>query len=503
MTIQHSYDLVILGGGAAAFAAITEADRRGRTTALVNTALPLGGTCVNVGCVPSKHLLAMAETAFQTAHSPFDAVEYGVDEPSVDWTAALDEKDRLVRQLRQENYVDVARHFETDVYEGYGQFVDDTTIEVIDSDDDVTRVVGENALIATGSSPWAAPIDGIDGIDYETSETILERRELPESVVVIGGGYVALEWGQILHRVGVDVTILQRSERLLSGMEGQLGWEIQRCFRDEGIDVVTGNNFERVRTVAPASGTATAEDGIVVETRLDGEKRQFSAEELFVATGVQPNSEGIGLERVGVDTDERGAVVVDEHLQTTNPDIYGAGDVIGTPELETVAAKEGNHAVKNAFGSADRSPTGRSIGQAPREEHEGHTIDYTAVPTVVFTSPEVASVGTTELEYMDEHGTCTCQTVQMEDETKARAVNDTRGLLQVVKHHETDDIVGVHMVGTRAADMIPEATLAVKFGLTVDDIIDTIHPFPTFSEAFKHACQAFRRDTSVLSCCIE
>jgi mercuric reductase len=178
-------------------------------------------------------------------------------------------------------------------------------------------------------------------------------------------------------------------------------------------------------------------------------------------------------------------VIVDEQFRTANPDVYAAGDVIGEPELETVAAKEGNHAVKNAFGS------------------EGKTIDLDAVPKVVFTSPEVAAVGTTEREYMDEHGTCSCRTVDMADVPKARAVEDTRGLLQVIKHHETDEIVGVHMVGPRAADMIPEATLAVKFGLTVDDIIDTIHPFPTFSEAFKHACQAFRRDTRTMSCCVE
>jgi mercuric reductase len=176
---------------------------------------------------------------------------------------------------------------------------------------------------------------------------------------------------------------------------------------------------------------------------------------------------------------------VDDHFQTTNPDVYAAGDVIGEPELETVAAKEGNHAVKNAFGG------------------EGISIDYDTVPAVVFTSPEVAAVGTTESEYMAEHGTCSCRTVQMEDVPRAKAVKNTDGLVQVVKHHETAEIVGVHMVGPRAADMIMEATLAVKFGLTIDDIIDTVHPFPTFSEAFKHACQAFRRDTSTMSCCVE
>jgi len=502
MDANYSYDLVILGGGAAAFAAITEASDRGLSTAIVNTGLPIGGTCVNVGCVPSKHLLALGEQAATPQENPFDAVQYRNGEPTVDWAAALDGTDELVERFRQQNYVDVAEHFETDIYEGYGELVDsegrspsgnrnaprsgdDTTIEVVDGLDEGARITGEKALIATGSSPWAPPIDGLDEIDYYTSETILEERDLPESIVVIGGGYIALEWGQILHRVGVDVTLLQRSERVLSGMEGQLGREMQRAFEEDGIEVITGNDFQRVRAPATDGGVEATQSGVAVETVVDGTEQTVTGDALFVATGVQPNSEGIGLEAVGVETNDDGTIHVDDHFQTTNPDVYAAGDVIGEPELETVAAKEGHHAVKNAFGS------------------EGVSIDYDTVPAVVFTSPEVAAVGTTESEYMAEHGTCSCRTVQMEDVPRAKAVKNTDGLVQVVKHHETAEIVGVHMVGPRAADMIMEATLAVKFGLTVDDIIDTVHPFPTFSEAFKHACQAFRRDTSTMSCCVE
>ena len=478
-------DLVILGGGAAAFAAITEASNRGLSTAVVNTRLPLGGTCVNVGCVPSKHLLALAEIGYEPPNTSFDAVRYGDSEPTIDWAAALDEKDDLVGQLRQENYVNVAEHYETDIYEGYGRFVDSTTIEIVDGEDSGARITGEKALISTGSSPLTPLIDGLDQVAYETSESILGRHDLPESIIVIGGGYIALEWGQILHRVGVDVTILQRSKRVLSKAEGQLGREIQRCFREEGIEVVTGIDFQQVRPTASDGGLTSLEEGVFVETLVNGEEKTFRTEDLFVATGVRPNSTDIGLETIGAETDARDAIVVNESFQTTNPDVYAAGDVIGEPMLETVAAKEGNHAVKNAFGN------------------EGKMIDYDTVPAVVFTSPEVATIGMTEREYMDEHGTCSCRTVRMEDVPKARAVKDTRGLLQVVKHHETDEIVGVHMVAPRAADMIMEATLAVKFGLTVDDIIDTVHPFPTFSEAFKQACQAFRRDTSTMSCCVE
>ncbi|MEF8842338.1 MAG: mercury(II) reductase [Haloarculaceae archaeon] len=497
MKASRSYNLVILGSGAAAFAAITEADRRGLSTAMVNGGLPLGGTCVNVGCVPSKHLLEVGKAAHEPPHNPFDAVEYDDDQPATDWATAIDRKDGIIASLREQNYVDVAEHFGTDVYEGYGRFVDDATIEVVDGADAGTTIAGEKALVATGSSPDIAPIDGIDTVDYETSESILERRDLPESIVMIGGGYVAVEWGQILHHMGTDVTILQRSRRVLSEMEGQLGRELQRCFEAEGIAVETDVD------IRCASRGGEPGDGVTVETTVAGDAQTFTASDLFVATGVSPNTDDIGLDGVGVETDGSGAVVVDEEFQTTNPGVYAAGDCIGEPMLETVAAKEGNHAVKNAFGSTEQRSASRSSGQTPREGDRGATIDYHAVPKVVFTSPEVAAVGTTELEYMDEHGTCTCRTVEMEDVPKAKAVEDTRGLVQVVKHHETDEIVGVHMAGPRAADMIPEATLAVKFGLTVDDIIDTVHPFPTFSEAFKHACQAFRRDTSKMSCCVE
>ncbi|MBX0298118.1 mercury(II) reductase [Haloarcula nitratireducens] len=479
MATDHSYDLVVLGGGAAAFAAITEADRRNLSTAMVNTGLPLGGTCVNVGCVPSKHLLAVGKTAYEPPHNPFDAVAYDDTQPRTDWSVAIDEKDGIVASLREQNYVDVADHFGTDTYEGYGRVVDDTAIQVVGGEDAGTTIMGEKVLVATGSSPHIAPIDGIETVSYETSETILERRNLPESIVMIGGGYVALEWGQILHHMGADVTILQRSSRVLSEMAGQLGRELQRCFEAEGITVETDVDVRRV-----SEGGETG-NGVTVEAIVAGDSQTFTADDLFVATGVSPNTDDIGLDEVGVETDNTGAIVVDDEFQTVNPDVYAAGDCIGEPMLETVAAKEGNHAVRNAFGD------------------ESATIDYHAVPKVVFTSPEVAAVGMTELDYMDEHDTCTCRTVEMEDIPKAKAVEDTRGLVQVVKHHETDEIVGVHMAGPRAGDMIPEATLAVKFGLTVDDIIDTIHPFPAFSEAFKHACQAFRRDTSKMSCCVE
>lgn len=467
------YDLVVLGGGAAAFAAITEANRRGLTTAMVNADLPLGGTCVNVGCIPSKHLLEVAKTAFEPPRSPFGAVQY--EPPTTDWETAIAETHALVDDLRQENYVDVARAFGTDVFHGHGRFDGNRSIHVVDGEDEGVHVEGEKTLVATGSSPRIPQIRGIDGVPYETSETILDRPDLPAQVVMLGGGYVGMEWGQILHRMGSDVTILQRSSRVLSEMEPELGRELARCLRGEGIDVVTDVGFDGVR----------AEEELVVDATVRGEKRAFSGSDLFVATGVRPNTHDIGLDRIGVETDESGAISVDDEFRTANSDVYAAGDVIGDPMLETTAAREGSLVVRNAFGD------------------ERESIDYAEVPKVVYTSPEVASVGVTEAEYMAEHGTCTCRTIDVADLPKARAVGDDRGLVKVVKHHETDAVVGVHAVAQRAADMITEATLAVAYGLTVDEVIDTVHPFPTFSEAIKRACQAFRRDVTVMACCVE
>ncbi|MFB6127814.1 MAG: mercury(II) reductase [Halolamina sp.] len=512
MTAHTEYDLAVLGGGAAAFAAVTEADRRGLSAALVNTGLPLGGTCVNVGCVPSKRLLAVGKTAAEPAATPFDAVSHETP-PTVDWDAARAGKDQLVADFRRRNYVDVAERFDVAVYEGYGRLSeigaesetdgDSVGIGVVSGPDAGATVAGRTVLVATGSSPRVPAVDGIEAVDYETSESVLDRETLPDSVVMLGGGYVGMEWSQILSRLGVRVTVLQRSGTVLSGMEPQLGCELRRCLEAEGVSILTDAGVRRVAGAedeagGDEAGGGDASDGVVVTATVDGETRTVAAETLFVATGVTPNTDDVGLGAADVATDDAGAVAVDERFQTTNPDVYAAGDCVGEPMLETVAAKEGHHAVKNAF---DAAPV--NGGRESGGESGPATVDYDAVPEVVFTSPEVAAVGVTEREYMAEHGTCSCRTVEMEDVPRAQAVEDTRGLVQVVKHHETDELVGVHMVGPRAADMISEATLAVKFGLTVDDVIDTIHPFPTFSEAFKHACQAFYRDPSAMSCCVE
>lgn len=261
-------------GGASAFAAITEAGERGLSTAIVNTELPLGGTCVNVGCVPSKHLLAVAHDTFEPPRTPFNAVQYSDGEPAFNWETAINEKDELVDAVREANYYDVADYYGADVYEGYGRFVDDTTIEIVDGEDEGTRVTGEKTMVATGSSPIVPPIDGINKMDYETSETILDRRDQPDSVVMIGAGYIGLEWGQILNHLGTDVTILEMMERPLPNMEEMIGRKIREVFKEEGVEIVTDAMVTRVGStdeLAADGGVEAVEEGVFAEAEVDGE----------------------------------------------------------------------------------------------------------------------------------------------------------------------------------------------------------------------------------------
>jgi len=338
MEDNRSYDLVILGGGAAAFAAITEASGRGLSTAIVNTGLPIGGTCVNVGCVPSKHLLAVGESAAAPQKNPFEAVQYSDDEPTVDWDEALDGTDALVERFRQENYVDVAEHFETDIY---GATANWSTTRPSDRRRPRQRVSGLPARkrwsrleVHPGYCPSTGSTASITTRAKPSSRNVISPVASLSSVA----GTSPLS-GARSSIASASTTILQRSERVLSGMEGQLGREMQRAFEEEGIKVITGNDFQRVRAPAVDGGADAIQSDVGIETLVDGNERTVTGDALFVATGVQPNSEDIGLETVGVEANDDGAILVDEHFQTANPDVYAAGDVIGEPELETVAAK--------------------------------------------------------------------------------------------------------------------------------------------------------------------
>lgn len=465
------FDFIIVGGGAAAFAAATRAAELGVRTAMVNGGLPIGGTCVNVGCVPSKHLLEVAAHYYQPRYSRFRALGDGAG-PTLDFRAAIEQKEELVAVLRQSNYIDVLESFAglVTLYEGQARFRSPHEVEV---DGEVLR--GERFLIATGSRPAVLPFPGIEGVRYITSREAMAMREQPRRLIVVGAGPTGLELGQFFSRLGTQVTVLEKVPQILPRVEPEVADELQRCLEAEGMEFHCACNIQRVW-----------QEGEVryVEAEVFGERRVFQADQLLLATGVRPNSDGLGLEAAGVATDPRGFVEADAQMRTAAPHIYAAGDVVGRMLLETVAAKEGYVAAGNAL------------------EDAGETIDYDAIPSAVFTDPQVATVGLTEGEEMRRFGACACRTVEMARVPKAAAVLEDRGLIKMVIHPENSKVLGVHIVAPQAAEMIHEATLAVRFGLTIDDLIDTVHVFPTFSEGIKLAAQAFTRDIGVMACCI-
>ncbi|MBI2328532.1 MAG: mercury(II) reductase [Chloroflexi bacterium] len=464
------YDIIMIGGGAGGFAAATKASELGAKAVIINGGLPIGGTCVNVGCVPSKILLEVGSELYNSQHPRFKAVR---NEPSsnFDFETAIGEKDELVASLRQSNYIRIAAELKIPVIEGRARFISPQQIEVAGQ-----TLEADKFIIATGSRPRILPFKGVDKVTYITNREALSLSRLPESMIVIGAGPIGLEFAQMYARFGTKVTVLEKEKQILPLAEPEIANELQRCLEEEGIEIHTGVDIEELGEAGNLK---------IVTARIGKKPISVRGEQLLLATGVAPNSNDMGLELAGVKVSQRGFIEVDENLRTSAPHIWAAGDVVGKTFLETVAAKEGYIAAGNALEGTKKA------------------IDYDSVPKAVFTDPQVASVGITEEEEMRRLNTCACRTLEIALVPKAMAIKETRGLVKMAIHPETQVILGVHMVAPMAADLIHEATLAVKYKLTIDDIVDTVHVFPTMSEAIKRVAQSFKRDIATMSCCVE
>ena len=478
---MEKYDLIIIGGGAAGFAAATKAADLGKTALMINSGLPLGGTCVNVGCVPSKHLLSVGNDLYYGPRSNFSAISNG-HRPDFDFKAAIQEKDDLVAALRQSNYRNVLDGLDTvTLLEAKARFVGPNKVEA-----DGQIYEAEKFIIATGSSTKVLPIPGIDQVGWLNNVTALQLQEVPGSMIVIGGGPLGLEFAQMFAHFGSKVTVLEAMDRILPREEPEIAAELQRNLENEGIEFRVGVTVDKVEE-QDGKMVVTIRGGHIVQRNrsLATIVTDLEADELLLAAGIQANTAALDLEKAGVKANGNGFIEVNEYYQTDNPDVFAAGDCVGNMALETVAAKEGALAAENALTSS----------------HKG--LDYDEVPHAVFTDPEVASVGITEEEEMRRFNACSCRTIYMDAVPKAAAIKEDRGVFKMVIHPDSSKVLGVHIVAPHAADLIHEATMAVKFGLTIDDIIDTVHVFPTLSEGIKRVAQAFTRDVSQMSCCVE
>lgn len=460
-----AYDLVAIGAGSAAFAAAIRASSLGARVAIVERET-IGGTCVNVGCIPSKNLLAASHAYHEAGHNPFPGVS--TTQGGVDMAALVGMKAEVVAMLRTEKYLDLIQHYGFDIVRGTARFVGPDAIEV-----DGRRIEARRFLIATGSAPWAPPIEGLDDTGYLTSTSAMELQELPRSLVVVGGNYIGLEIGQMFANLGVEVTIVEALDRIAPLEEPEISRWMTTILGHQGIVVVTGAKVTRVE-----SGQVKT-----VVAEVDGKERRFSAEEVLVATGRRPVLDGLGLDEAEIERDERGNLVLDHELRTTNRRVFAAGDVTGGPQFVYVAAVQGTIAADNALSDAHR------------------TIDYTALPRVTFTTPNIAAVGLTGEQALQQGYECECRTLELQHVPRAIVNLDTRGAIKMVTDRATGKILGIHAIADNAGDIIAAGVYAVRFGLTVEDLAETWCPYLTMAEAIKLTAQAFTTEVDKLSCC--
>lgn len=469
---MDKFDYAIIGQGSAAFAAAIKANELGIRSIMIgrnetNGAI-LGGTCINVGCVPSKRLITVAKLIHELNEKRFKGVEYELGKIKYDEIVA--ETKDLVNGLRKQKYEDVLKGLENIEYVNeFGSFAgnEEGLIKVNAGD---TQVYAKKVLIATGARASVPQIKGIEKVEYITNEKALFLDKLPESIIVIGGRALGLEFAQLFARLGTKVTLLQRSSTILPEHEPEIASLLQGYLKDEGIDIHTG------------------EDPVAV-SEYKGKKRidtktgnHFEANELLFATGRKPNIEKLNLDLLKIKL-QNGFIYTDSGMATSARNVYAAGDVTGEPMLEALAAKEGTVATLNALSKKRLS------------------INKNEIPSAVFTDPEVASVGLTDAEANGKGLRCSCNVLRLSLVPKALIINDTKGAVKIVIDYKTHKILGMHILAPNAADLIHEGTLAVKFGLTIDEIIDTVHVFPTLSESIKLAAQSFYADVSKMSCC--
>ena len=467
---MKTFDLIVIGGGAGAFGAAIRANELHANTAMINAGLPLGGTCVNVGCVPSKTLLYAGEILHLARNHGIPGIELEVKK--FDFQKVVQDELALVETLRNEKYGMVLKSLEHVTHiDGRAKFISQDEVAV---NGETFRA--EKFIIATGSTASVPPIDGIRDVGFVTHVEALKLEKQPKELIVIGAGPLGLEFSQMYSRFGTKVTLLKRSPSIYPISENELTERLAQILAREGITIRRGIEFKK----------AWVEGGKkTVSYILDGKEERALADEILLASGKTPNTADLGLDKAGVQIDGNQAVIVNEFLQTSNPDVLAAGDVAGLPmRLEMTAGHEGTLAAENALSGSQQS------------------IDYTTVPYTIFTDPQLAGVGLTETEMTKKYGVCECRTVSFADVPRAVIMRRTEGLIKMAIHPETRQITGVHILAPHAGELIAGAVMLVKNRNTVDDVVESLPMFPTLAEAIKLAALSFTKDISMLSCCV-
>ena len=455
------YDVTVIGSGPGGYVAAIRSAQLGLKTAIIEKYNTLGGTCLNVGCIPSKALLDSSEH-FHNAKHNFKEHGINLSELKVDLRQMIRRKDGVVKQT-VDGIDFLMKKNKIDVFHGHGSFVDKNTVKVKADDGKETRVESDKIIIATGSKPASLPFIKIDKKRIITSTEALNLTEVPKHLIVIGGGVIGVELGSVYARLGAKVSVVEFLDGLIPTMDKTMGKELQKVLKKSGFEYY----FKHKVTDVSSKGKE-----VTVKAENDkGETVEIKGDYCLVSIGRRPYTDSLGLENAGVKSDDKGRIEVDEHLQTNVNNIYAIGDVIKGAMLAHKAEEEGVFVAETI------------AGQKPH-------VNYLLIPGVVYTWPEVASVGYTE-EQLKEKGTpYKSGSFPFKASGRARASMDTDGLVKVLAHKETDEILGVHIIGPRAADMIAEAVVAMEFRASAEDVSRMSHAHPTFTESFKEACLA-------------
>ncbi|WP_456422772.1 mercury(II) reductase [Lutibacter sp.] len=467
----NHFDLIIIGGGSAAFSAAIKAESIGLSTLMINGGLNFGGTCVNVGCIPSKNLIRVAETVYQASHSNFKGVQpKGVN---IDFTQIIKDKKELTATLQQHKYIDVVSDFKNlTMLKGWAKFVDNKTIIVNDKD----TYTAIKFIIATGATTNIPNIEGLNNIDYLTNISLFDLEEKPESLTIMGAGYIGLEIAMAYNRLGVKVRIIEFTDRPLRSQAKDISAILETQLKNEGIEIFPNYRAQKFEN----KGTKT----IIHCKRSDGSITQLKESgRILIVTGIKPNTFRLGLKNTTLKLDKNGHIIVNGMMETNLSNIYAAGDVINTPSFVYTAATEGNTAVINAF-------TG-----------ENKIVDYASLPWVVFTDPQIAGAGLDEIMAEKQGIPFEVSKIKLKDVPRAIVANDTRGFIKLIRNIKTDKLIGARVIAPEGGELIQQLSMAIKYGITIKELAESFYPYLTLSEGIKLAAITFGKDISKLSCC--
>ncbi|MFY9243035.1 MAG: dihydrolipoyl dehydrogenase [Polaribacter sp.] len=455
------YDIIVIGSGPGGYISAIRASQLGKKVAIIEKYSTLGGTCLNVGCIPSKALLDSSHHFYDAVHH-FEEHGISVEKPSFDFTKMVARKANVVetttggiKYLMDKNKIDV--------FEGLGSFEDATHVKISKNDGSSEVIEGTNIIIATGSKPSTLPFITIDKDRIITSTEALKLKEVPKDLLVIGGGVIGLELGSVYKRLGAEVTVIEYMDKIVPGMDADVSKELQKVFKKQGINFATSHKVTSV--------TRNNDTIVVKATDKKDREIEFSGDYCLVSVGRKAYTEGLGLEKVGVKVNERGQVEINDHLQTNIKNIYAIGDVVKGAMLAHKAEEEGVVVAEYL------------AGEKPH-------INYNLIPGIVYTWPEAAAVGKTEEELKAAKIDYKAGKFSMRALGRSRASGDLDGFVKVLADKKTDEILGVHMVGARVADLIMEAAVAMEYRASAEDLARICHGHPTYSEAVKEAAKA-------------